>query len=417
MKAGFLFRVLRHRNYRLYFSGQIVSVTGTWMQRVAEGWLVYRLTDSAFMLGLVRFVGQVPSLLLLPLMGVLADQRNRHRILVATQSAAMVQAGLLAVLVLTGFASVPLIAVLAFAGGLVFAVEAPARQSFIVQIVPSREDLANAIAINSAMFNLARIVGPSLAGLVVAAWGEGPVFAINSATYLAVILALLAMKPERQNSRLPGGSMLRNLRQGIAYSLGEPSMRLMLASLAILSVAAFPFITMMPVIAVEILGGGAMTLGFLLAAVGAGAIAGAAFVSSSTRPVTLWRSLPYSSLALGAGLAAISFSGSLALDLAVLPVCGFGMITFMTSCNTVLQHVVEEEKRGRVMSLYTFSVMGTMPLGSLLAGSVSEAFGVRASTGLGAAAAIGLAAFMLPRTRGTDPLRDAAGGDPVQGAG
>lgn len=387
IRPGFLLRVLRHRNYRLYFSGQTVSMTGTWMQRVAEGWLIYRLTGSALALGTVRFAGQLPSLLLMPLAGVLADQGNRHRILIATQAGAMAQAALLCVLVLTGFATVELVALLAFAGGVLFAVEAPARQSFMVQIVPSREDLSNAIALNSAVFNMARIAGPSLAGLVVAALGEGPVFGLNSISYLAVIAALLVMKPGAQEARLPRGNVMGSLGQGLAYSMRTPAVRVLLAALAFQSVFSFNFITIMPVFAREVFVGDARTLGFLLASVGMGAIAGAVFVSSTASPRTLWKWLPLSSATLSAGLGLFSLSHTLLAGLAVLPLAGFGMITFMTSSNTILQHLVPDDKRGRVLSLYTFSVMGAMPLGSLLWGGLAEAWGAHAASWTGCAAA------------------------------
>lgn len=407
---GFIFRVLRHRSYRLYFSGQVVSMTGTWMQRVAEGWLVYRLTGSALALGTVRFAGQLPSLLLMPLAGVLADQRNRHRILIATQAGAMLQAAVLCGLVLTDLATVELLALLAFAGGVMFAVEAPARQSFVVQLVPSRADLSNAIALNSAVFNIARIAGPSLAGLIVAAIGEGPVFGLNSISYLAVIAALLVMKPGLQEARLPRGNVFGNLRQGVAFSMRVPAIRILLSALAFLSVFSFNFVTIMPVFAREVFGGDARTLGFLLAAVGAGAIAGAVFVYSTTDPRTLWRWLPVSALSLSAGLAVFSMSGALWHGLAVLPLAGFGMINFMTSCNTVLQHIVPDDRRGRVMSLYTFSVMGTMPLGSLFGGAVAEAWGAQAASWTGCAAAALAGMAMARTTRSLEPFDGEAEG-------
>ncbi|NLP04332.1 MFS transporter [Candidatus Fermentibacteria bacterium] len=412
IRPGFVFRVLRHRNYRLYFSGQIVSMTGTWMQRVAEGWLVYRLTGSALALGTVRFAGQLPSLLLMPVTGVFADQRNRHRILIATQAGAMLQAALLCVLVLTGFATVELVALLAFAGGVLFAVEAPARQSFVVQMVPDREDLSNAIALNSALFNTARIAGPSLAGLIVAALGEGPVFGLNSISYLAVIYALLVMKPGVQETRLPRGNVMGSLGQGVAYSMKVPAVRVLLAALAFQSIFSFNFITIMPVFAREVFGGDARTLGFLLAAVGMGAIAGAVFVSSTTSPKTLWRWLPLSPAMLSAGLGAFSLSRALVSGLAALPLAGFGMITFMTSCNTILQHLVPDDMRGRVMSLYTFSVMGAMPLGSLLWGALAEAWGAPAASWSGCAAAALACAVMARVARVIEPFgaEEPAGG-------
>jgi MFS family permease len=341
-------------------------------------------------------------------MGVLADKHSRHRILIATQTAAMIQALLLALLVLNGAATVQAVAVLAFAGGLVFAVEAPARQSFVAQIVPHKEDFSSAIALNSAVFNLARIIGPSLAGLIVAAWTEGPVFAVNAASYLAVIAALLVMKPGRQAGTQAGGSVFGDMARGVSYSMRFPSMKIILVSLSVLSVLSFSYVTMMPVFAREVLGGDARTLGFLLAAVGVGAVSGAVYVSSTTKARSLWKSLPASAAILGAGLAGFSFSRSLALSLAVLPFCGFGMIAFMTSCNTILQHVVDEKMRGRVMSFYTFAVMGTMPLGSLLSGAIAGHWSAPVSTLLGSAAALSLSVFLRLKTSALDPFESGA---------
>lgn len=400
-----MFRAFRHRNYRLYFTGQLISLVGTWMQRVAMGWLVYRITRSALLLGLVGFVSQFPSLAFLPLTGTIADGRDRRKLLVWSQVLAMLQAAALAALVLTDSASVWSIMLLGFVGGIAFAVEAPARQALVVQLVSRKEDLANAIALNSATFNIARLIGPSLAGLIVALSSEGPAFAINSASYIAVIIALCMLRLEPQQTLRRGG-VLSGMREGLSYALGRPAMRFILVHLAVLSLVPLSFLVILPVFAKEILGGDARTLGFLMGSVGAGALAGVAWISSRRNIMTLWRQLPASCAFLAAGLVVLALSRSFALSMAALPLTGFGMMTTVTGSNTLLQHMVDERMRGRVMSLFTLAVMGTMPVGSLFIGWFTQVFDAPASTLLGAAFALGFAIYSGRRTRGTDPFGD-----------
>jgi MFS family permease len=264
MSLSYMLRAFGHRNYRLYFTGQLVSLVGTWMQRVAIGWLVYRMTGSALLLGLVGFVSQFPSLAFLPLTGTIADSRDRRKLLIASQVLAMLQAGALAALVLTGSAVIWAVMALGFIGGIAFAVEAPARQALVVQLVSRREDLANAIALNSATFNIARLIGPSLAGVVIALSGEGPAFALNSASYIAVIIALLMLRLEPQSRASRPAGILSGMKEGMVYSFSRPAMRFILIHLAVLSIFPMSYLVILPVFAKEILGGDARTLGFLM---------------------------------------------------------------------------------------------------------------------------------------------------------
>lgn len=399
-----MLRAFGHRNYRLYFTGQLVSLVGTWMQRVAMGWLVYRMTGSALLLGLVGFVSQFPSLAFLPLTGTIADSRDRRKLLIASQVLAMLQAGALAALVLTGSAVIWAVMALGFIGGIAFAVEAPARQALVVQLVSKREDLANAIALNSATFNIARLIGPSLAGVVIAMSSEGPAFAINSASYIAVIIALLMLRLEPQSRASRPAGILSGMKEGLVYSFNRPAMRFILIHLAVLSIFPMSYLVILPVFAKEILGGDAGTLGFLMGAVGAGALVGVAWISSRRDPETLWRQLPVSSAVLGIGLVLLSVSHRFLLSELILPLTGFGMMTTVTGCNTILQHIVDEDMRGRVMSLFTLAVMGTMPIGSLFIGWFAQAFSAQDATLLGAAFSFGFAAYALRRTRSINPF-------------
>jgi MFS family permease len=413
MNLSYMLRAFQHRNYRLYFSGQIVSLVGTWMQRVALSWLVYRLTESAFLLGLVGFVTQFPSLAFLPLTGAIADSRDRRKLLIGSQVLAMLQAAALAALVMTGSTVIWAVMVLGFIGGIAFAIEAPARQALVVQLVSKKEDLANAIALNSATFNIARLIGPSLAGVVVAMSSEGPAFAINSASYLAVIAALfmLRLQPQPRGSH-PGG-MMAGMKEGLVYAFSRPAMRFMLVHLAVLSLIPMSYLVLLPIYAKEILGGDARTLGFLMGAVGMGALAGVVWISSRKHIGTLWRLLPWSSAMLGAGLVLLAGSSRFLLSEIILPLTGFGMMTTVTGCNTMLQHIVDEGMRGRVMSLFTLAVMGTLPLGSLFIGWFAEVFSTQDATLLGAAFAFWFALYANRRTKAMNPF-EACPGTPCE---
>jgi MFS family permease len=371
-----VFRTLRYRNYRLFFGGQLISLIGTWMQQVALTWLVYRLTNSAFLLGVVGFASQIPAFLLSPLAGVIADRMNKHRIVIATQILSMAQAAVLTILTLTGNISVWYIIPLSVVLGLANAFDIPTRQAFLVEMIENKEDLGNAIALNSSMFNGARLIGPSIAGLVIAMFGEGICFLLNALSYIAVIAALMKLKirPKIKHDDEPGRIMER-LKEGFRYAYGFPPIRSILMLLALVSVMGMPFTVLTPIFAKDILHGGPRTLGFLVGATGLGALSGALILASrrSVRGLSSW--IPIAAATFGVGLVAFSLSRTVWLSVILLFIVGFGMMVQMASSNTILQTISEDDKRGRVMSFYTMSFMGMVPFGSLLAGTLAGTIG------------------------------------------
>ncbi len=369
------FRALHHRNYRLFFGGQGISLIGTWMQQIAINWLVYRLTHSAFLLGVVGFTGRIPTFLLASFAGVLVDRWNRHRILVVTQTLSMIQALILALLVLTDRIAIWHIISLSVCLGLINTLDMPARQSFIVDMIEKKEDMGNAIALNSSMFNGARLVGPSIAGILISTVGEGICFLLNGLSFVAVIISLLAMKitpKKKEKERTP---VWQGLKEGFVYAFAFPPIRSILLLLALVSLVGMPYMVLMPVFARDILHGGAHTLGFLMAASGCGALVGAIYLASRKGILGLGRLIVIASSLFGIGLIILSFSRVFWLSLLLMTLTGFGMMVQNTSSNTVLQTIVEEDKRGRVMSFYTMAFMGMVPLGSLLAGSLAHIIG------------------------------------------
>jgi MFS family permease len=383
MELQSIVRAFRHRNYRLYFAGQSISLIGTWMQRLAMNWLVYRLTGSAFLLGVVNFTGQVPTLLFAPFAGVIADNYDRHRLLIATQALALVQAVIIAVLVLANVIAVWHLALLSVFLGIVNAFDTPIRQSLVIEMVERREDLGNAIALNSSMVNGARLVGPSIAGMLIAGVGEGMCFLLNAVSYLAVIAALMAMTivPKyRQRRHL---RIWQAWREGLTYTLGSLPIRSVLLLLAVVSCMGMPYSTLMPIFAQEILHGGAQTLGFLMAAAGIGALAGAVFLASRNAVIGLETVLVVAAAIFGMGLIAFSLSRILWVSLALMVMSGFGMMVHMAAGNTLVQTLVEDDKRGRVMSLHSMALRGTVPLGSFFAGSLASYVGAPATLILG----------------------------------
>jgi MFS family permease len=382
-------RALRHRNFRLFLGGQIISVVGTWMQQVALNWLVYRLSGSAFLLGLVGFAGQIPTLFLSPLAGVWADRWNRHRMVIATQLLSMAQALALAALAFAHVTNVWPMVALSFFLGLVNAVDVPARQSFLVEMVNGREDLANAIALNSSMFNLARLVGPAIAGVLIGFVGEGVVFLLNGLSYLAVIAALLAMRlHKRPPSKASAPDVRARLAEGFRYAWNFRPIRAILLLVGVVSMMGVPYNVLLPIFATEVLHGGAHTYGFLVGATGVGALFGALFLAARPTVRGLGRIIVLSVLLFGSGLVAFSFSRNEWLSVALLLIAGFGLMTQMASSNTILQTIVDEGKRGRVMSLYTVAFMGMIPFGSLLTGAVAGPLGAPTTVRLGGAACI-----------------------------
>ncbi|MFL5343482.1 MAG: MFS transporter [Hyalangium sp.] len=393
----FLLRALSHRNYRLFFLGQSVSLIGTWLTRVATSWLVYRLTGSAMLLGIIGFCGQIPTFLLGPFAGVLVDRWNRHRLLVVTQVLSMLQSFALAVLALMGIITVWEIAWLMVLQGLINAFDIPARQSFVVEMVEDRADLPNAIALNSSMFNGARLLGPSVAGALIAAAGEGGCFLIDGFSYVAVILSLLAMRITLRPRERKSQHVLTELKEGFDYAFRFPPIRAILGLLALVSLMGMPFTVLMPVMASEVLHGGPNTLGFLMAASGLGAFCGAGFLASR-RTVRGFGVVIISTATLfGVGLVAFALSRHVALSLLTMVVVGFGMIVTMAASNTVLQTIVEERMRGRLMSFYSMAFMGTAPFGSLLAGLLATRIGAPTTIAIGGGACLLGAAWMRLR--------------------
>jgi MFS family permease len=372
-------RALDHRNFRLFFSGQSISLIGTWMQRIALGWLVYRLTNSAFLLGAVGFAGQIPVFFMAPFAGVFADRWNRQRMLILTQTLATVQALLLALLVLTETVAVWQIIALSAFLGIVNAFDMPIRQSFILEMIENKEDLGNAIALNSSMVNSARLLGPSLAGLLIAAVGEGICFLLNGLSYLAVIAALIAIKTRPRPVKPRRTNALNELRQGFAYAFGFAPIRDILLFLGLVSLTGMPFTVLMPIFAKDILHGGPNVLGFLMGASGIGALAGALYLASRKSVLGLGKLIPLAAGCFGAGLVGFSLSRYFWLSLALMLITGFGMIVQMAASNTILQTIVDDDKRGRVMSFYTMAFVGITPLGSLLEGFAASLMGAPAT--------------------------------------
>lgn len=398
-----LLRALRSRNYRLFVAGQSVSLVGTWMQQVAMSWLVYRLTGSAFWLGVIGFTSQVPTFIFAPFAGVLADRWNRRRLLILTQALAMVQAGLLAAAVLSGIVQLWHIVVLSVFIGVVNAFDIPIRQSFVVEMVEHREDLGNAIALNSSMVNAARLIGPTIAGLMLASVGEGPCFVLNSVSYLAVLLALLAMRIEKRDTHPKQRKhVFHELIEGFQYAYSFAPIRSILLLVAVMSITGMPYTVLVPVFAKEILHGGAHTFGFLMTASGCGAFAGTIYLASRKSVLGLGTLIVRAAFLFAAGIALFAVSNSMYLSLSALVVAGFGAMTLVASSNTILQTILEEDKRGRVMSFFTMAFMGMAPFGSFGAGAMAGIIGPRQTLLIGAACSLAGAAYFsvqLPKIR------------------
>jgi MFS family permease len=371
-RIRFSLRALRHRDLRLFYAGQGLSLVGAWMQHVAVGWLAYRLTGSPFVLGLIGFCSQFPTFLLAPVAGALADHWSRYRMVATAQVLAMLQAAVLASLVLSGAVRVWHLLVLTVLLGLVSGLDVPARQALLVRLVRGSDDLPNAIALNSAMFNAARLVGPAVAGLLIGLGGEGPIFLLNALSYVPVLLALRALDAARDSpAPFPAASVLRAVREGFRYAFDSKPVRAVLSLLALISLVGMPYVVLLPVFARDILGGDARTLGVLNSAAGLGALLGTAYLASRSTVRGLGRVMAIATAICGAGLLAFSFSRHVWLSAAMLLLVGFGMVVATASINTVLQTVVDETMRGRVMSLFTMAFVGMSPLGSLLGGALA----------------------------------------------
>jgi MFS family permease len=395
-------RSLRYRNFQLFFAGQLISLTGTWMQSVAQSWLVYRLTDSGLLLGLVGFAGQFPVLLLAPVGGSVADEFSRHRIVQVTQAASMLLALTLAVLTIAGQVQIWHVFVLAALMGVVNAFDIPARQAFLVEMV-DRGDLMNAIALNSSMFNGARIIGPAVAGILVAVIGEGWCFLLNGLSYIAVLAGLLAMRLPAREASPRTGSALGHIIEGIQYVGRTGPIRTLLLLLGLISLMGTPFSVLMPIFADRILHGGPSGMGLLLGASGVGALAGALMLAARTNVRGLGRWVAVSAVVFGASLVLFSLSRSFRLSILLLIPVGFFMMVEMGSTNTLIQAMVPDHYRGRVMAIYSMMLMGMAPFGALLAGTFSRFMGAPATVAVGGFACLAggvLFWIKLPAMRG-----------------
>ena len=368
-------RALRHRNFRLFFGGQSISLIGTWMTRVATSWLVYRLTKSSLLLGTVSFAGQIPTFLLAPLAGVIVDRIDRRKVLVWTQALAMAQSLALAWLTLAHRINITEVLVLSSMQGIINAFDMPGRQSFMVKMVEDRADLSNAIAINSSMVNVARLIGPSLAGILIAATNEGWCFLVDGISYIAVIASLLMMRVPSTVEAHSGTSMLAQLHEGWNYVAGFAPIKTILLLFALLSLMGWPFMVLMPIFAAQVLHGGPHTLGFLMGAVGVGSLISALSLVMRRSVRGLGKMIPIAATAFGVGLICFGLSTNLWLSMALLLLAGFGMMQGLTASNTIIQTLVDEKMRGRVMSYYTMAFVGMAPFGSLLAGVLAHAIG------------------------------------------
>lgn len=381
--GSYVFRALRFRNYRLFFGGQSLSLIGTWMTNIASAWLMYRLTHSAFLLGVAVFTSQIPMFLLGPFAGVWVDRLDRHRVLIGTQTLSMLQSFTLAALTLSHHITVSHILALNVLQGMINSFDMPARQAFLPQMVERREDLPNAIALNSTMVNGARLIGPSLAGFVIAAFGEGYCFLIDGFSYMAVICSLLLMNVRVPQVRRTVESMSTELHEGWRYVARFPPARNILLLLGLVSLIGAPYTVLMPVFASRNLGGGAHTLGILLASSGLGALISAGWLASRKSVLGLVRVIPRVAGLFGLGVIAFGFSHFLPLSCFLLLITGFGMMQLMAASNTILQTITGEDMRGRLMSYYSIAFQGTMPFGSLLAGWAADRFGAAATLAIG----------------------------------
>jgi MFS family permease len=368
-------RALRHRNFRLFFGGQSISLIGTWMTRVATGWLVYRLTGSALLLGTVSFAGQIPTFLLAPFAGVMVDRLDRRQVLVWTQTLSMVQSLTLAALTLTGHITIPLLLALSVMQGCVNAFDMPGRQSFMILMVDDKRDLQNAIAINSSMVNMARLIGPSLAGMLIAVSSEGWCFLIDGISYIAVIVSLLMMRVHAPVAARQATSMLTELTAGWTYVSEFLPIRTILLLFAVVSLMGMPFVVLMPIFAARVLHGGPHTLGFLMGSMGMGALLSALSLAARRTVRGLVRMIPIAAAVFGLGLIGFGLSHWFWLSMITVFIAGMGMMQGMAASNTVIQTIVTDDKRGRVMSYYTMAFMGMAPFGSLLAGTMAHKFG------------------------------------------
>lgn len=393
---AFMLRALRYPNYRLFFGGQIVSLCGNWITITATSWLVYRLTGSALLLGVVGFASQVPTFLLMPFTGIAVDRWNRHRLLVATQSLSMLTSVMLAGLTLSGRITIPTLIGVGVVQGVVMAFDMPARQAFVFSLIEDKRDIGNAIALNSSMFNLARLAGPSIAGALIAVSNEGWCFLIDGISYLAVMVALLAMRLPPAAARHLAPDPIGQLKEGWRYATGSVPIRSMIGLVAAVCLFGVPYGVLLPIYAGSILGGGPHTLGFLMTASGSGALLGALWLARRPDQQGLHLVIPMAATVFGAALIGFAMSRLLWLSLAFMVVAGGGAMVQFASSNTLIQTMVDDSKRGRVLSFFLMAYFGTTPFGSLIAGAVSARYGAPLTLAACGASCIASAAWFRP---------------------
>ncbi len=393
------FRALQHRNYRLYWTGQLISLVGTWMQSVAQGWLMHRLTSSALMLGLLGFFQFLPVLLLSLWAGVIVDSMDKRKLLLVTQTAFLVQAALLATAVSTGIVQPWMVLALAFLFGTINAVDLPARQSFVVELA-GREDLSNAIALNSGAFNTARVVGPAIAGILLATIGEAGCFWLNALSYIAVIASIWRMDlAPKHGIRFELRRALENMKEGVRYARNVRPVRNLLILLGVTAGLGFQYMILLPVYVREILKTDAKAYGLLVSAFGLGSLVSAAWMTRQQDRWALRRNIFIGLLAAAVGMGTFAWSRALPLSLSMGFLSGFGLILYVATTNTLIQITTEDRYRGRVMSLYTLMFVGTAPIGALVSGSIAQRFGAPFATSLSALVLLGGALWMMRRLR------------------
>jgi len=371
-----IFKSLHSRNYRLYFIGQGISLIGSWMQNIALSWLIYRLTGSVFLLGLIGFTSQIPTLLLTPVTGVVTDRFNRLNILKLTQTCYLLLALAMTLLVMLNQIEVWHIIVLSVLGGVITAFDAPARQSLVINLIDNPDDLGNAIALNSAIFNGARLIGPAVAGVTIAAVGEGVCFLLNTLSFFAVLAALMNIRIHANPVAAKQENLKKSFREGWQYTFHSVPIRMLITLLALLSLAGFSFIVLLPAYAKEILHGSSDTLGYLMSALGAGALLAALYMASRQNVIGLSKILAMNIGIVSAAVVLASFTQQVAFALIWCFFGGLSMILLLSSINTLLQTITDEDKRGRVMSFYAMALMGTTPIGNLIAGYIASKIGI-----------------------------------------
>lgn len=401
-RMAHVFRALSHRNFRLFISGQLLSLIGTWMQQMAMSWMVYRLTHSPVSLGLIAFSSQGPGFFIAPFAGSLADRYNRRNLLFVTQALAMLQAFTLAFLSLKGLVEIWHLFALSIFMGIVTGVDIPVRQSLMGDLVDKPEDLSNAISLNSSVFNATRLIGPAIAGLTIAALGEGLCFLLNGLSFIAVLVALsfIQLKPKPPVSSQDG--YFRSIAVGVAYAYNMPAMRAILSLLVLVSLVGLPYSVLIPVYAKDVFQGGPQTLGLLMGATGMGALCGAIYLASRRNVLGLGRLIPIAASGFGLSLIAFAFCHELWLALILLFLLGLSMMLHLASSNILLQTLADNQMRGRVMSLYTMAFLGMTPFGSLLIGFLGRHIGVSITLMLGGSLCLSgaiLFALKLPLLR------------------